>query len=95
MTNNSNPFSLACRHLLSKYTISTLQSTNIADNQIIADTYRNLPGFQVQDQHNASYFPKCPANHWLADAKLINYSDAGGIFLQQIIDIHDIRTIIK
>lgn len=45
MTNNSNPFSLACRHLLSKYTISTLQSTNIADNQIIADTYRNFPRF--------------------------------------------------
>ena len=29
----SNPFALACRHLLLKYTISTLQFVNIADNQ--------------------------------------------------------------
>ena len=33
MTNISNPFALACRHLPQKYTISTLQSVNIADNQ--------------------------------------------------------------
>lgn len=33
MTNNSNPFAQACRQLLPKYTISTLQSTDVADNQ--------------------------------------------------------------
>lgn len=56
MTNNSNPFALACRHLLSKYTISTLQSTNIAYNQIVADTYRNFSGFHSKDKQNASDF---------------------------------------
>ena len=33
MTNISNPFSLDCRQLPQKYTISTLYSANIADNQ--------------------------------------------------------------
>lgn len=33
MANISNPFAHACRHLPQKYTISTLQSTYIADNQ--------------------------------------------------------------
>lgn len=33
MTIISNTFALACRHLLSKYTISTLQSIDITDNQ--------------------------------------------------------------
>ena len=33
MTIISNSFSLACRLLLSKYTISTLQSIDSADNQ--------------------------------------------------------------
>ena len=33
MTIISNSFAPACGHLLSKYTISTLQSANIADNQ--------------------------------------------------------------
>lgn len=33
MTIISNSFSLACRLLLSKYTISTLQSIDCADNQ--------------------------------------------------------------
>lgn len=33
MTNISNPFSLDCRQLPQKYTISTLHSANIADNQ--------------------------------------------------------------
>lgn len=33
MTIISNPFALACRQLLPKYTISTLQSTDIVDNQ--------------------------------------------------------------
>lgn len=33
MTIISNPFALACLHLPQKYTISTLQSTDIADNQ--------------------------------------------------------------
>lgn len=32
MTIILNPFAPACRHLLSKYTISTLLSANIADN---------------------------------------------------------------
>lgn len=33
MTIISNLFALACRHLPQKYTISTLQSIDIADNQ--------------------------------------------------------------
>lgn len=33
MTIILNSFAPACRHLLSKYTISTLQSANITDNQ--------------------------------------------------------------
>lgn len=33
MTIISNPFAPACRNLLSKYTISTLQSTDIVGNQ--------------------------------------------------------------
>lgn len=33
MTIISNAFAPNCRHLLSKYTISTLQSVDIADNQ--------------------------------------------------------------
>jgi len=33
MTIISNPFVPACRHLPQKYTISTLQSVDIADNQ--------------------------------------------------------------
>lgn len=33
MTNILNPLASACRHLPEKYTISTLQSVNIADNQ--------------------------------------------------------------
>lgn len=33
MTNISNPFAPNCRHLPQKYTISTLQSANVADTQ--------------------------------------------------------------
>jgi len=33
MTIISNPFAHDCHHLLSKYTISTLRSVDIADNQ--------------------------------------------------------------
>ena len=33
MTIISNPFAHACRHLLPKYTISTLRSIDIVDNQ--------------------------------------------------------------
>ena len=33
MTNISNPFVPACRHLPQKYTISTLQSVDTTDNQ--------------------------------------------------------------
>lgn len=44
MTNISNPFSLDCRQLPQKYTISTLYSANIADNQ---DSYGYMEIYQV------------------------------------------------
>jgi len=47
MTNNSNPFALACRHLLSKYTISTLQSTDIVDNQDSYECIWKFTRFQI------------------------------------------------
>lgn len=47
MTIISNSFAPACGHLLSKYTISTLQSVDIADNQyscgyIYMEIYRDF-----------------------------------------------------
>lgn len=53
MTIISNSFAPACRQLLPKYTISTLQSVDIADNQ---HSYRCiLKIFQISDsQEQAS-----------------------------------------
>jgi hypothetical protein len=52
MTIISNSFAPACGHLLSKYTISTLQSVDIADNQyscgyIYMEIYQILPNRMV------------------------------------------------
>jgi|GluameStandDraft_1065615.scaffolds.fasta_scaffold04151_1 hypothetical protein len=51
MTNISNPFSLDCRQLPQKYTISTLYSANIADNQ---DSYGYIWKFSQVSNHNDS-----------------------------------------
>lgn len=42
MTNISNSFASACHHLPKKYTISTLQSVDITDNQ---DSYGRILKF--------------------------------------------------
>lgn len=49
MTIISNSFSLACRLLLSKYTISTLQSIDGADNQHGYGCIWKLSRFSVSD----------------------------------------------
>lgn len=51
MTNISNPFSLDCRQLPQKYTISTLYSANIADNQ---DSYGYIWKFSQVSNHKMS-----------------------------------------
>lgn len=62
MTIISNPFALACRQLLPKYTISTLQSTDIVDNQ---DSYgwiwkfTRFPIAKKERQVNASNVCLC------------------------------------
>lgn len=47
MTIISNSFAPACGHLLSKYTISTLQSANIADNQDSYGCILKFSRFQI------------------------------------------------
>lgn len=62
MTNISNPFSRDCRQLPQKYTISTLYSANIADNQ---DSYGYILKFsrfltvKKERRVNASYLCRC------------------------------------
>lgn len=49
MANISNPFVTACRYFPSKYTISTLQSVDIADNQYSYGRIWKLSRFSVSD----------------------------------------------
>ena len=73
MTIISNSFAPACRQLLPKYTISTLQSVDIADNQdSYGYIYEIFSGFHLQDKHNASYFfQNVVTDRCLSYAKLI------------------------
>lgn len=54
----SNPFALACRHLLSKYTISTLQSVDIADNQHSYGCILKFTRFRKVKKERGKRFPK-------------------------------------
>lgn len=60
MTIISNPFSLACRLLLSKYTISTLQSIDIADNQDSYERIWKFSRFQRVKKERSKRFSLCP-----------------------------------
>lgn len=60
MTIISNTFALACRHLLSKYTISTLQSIDITDNQYDYQCILKFSRFQrVKKERLSKRFSLC------------------------------------
>lgn len=59
MTIILNPFAPNCRHLPQKYTISTLQSVNIADNQNIHGCILKFSRFQrVKKVRRVTLFDK-------------------------------------
>ncbi len=66
MTIISNPFSLACRLLLSKYTISTLQSIDIVDNQKDYGCILKFTRFQIVKKERRVNASKMSATHPLS-----------------------------